>query len=551
MKVQPVGRYNDLVHTFPFELIAIFLSSAITLAVIYFELVTTQLQQIVLALVIILLLFSNRFLFFRIIFLFLLSLLIQVWILSTGGIKSPFLILFHLFALGLSFLANIKSATVFLLLSVFVLIAQTLLDPRILQLAMEDPGSTLLYLTSFLVTVPLFVLVNRFYHIKDSLLNVLHKQLKITHLQQESLLKGLQELVLVVDRNLNIISINEAAEKELSVFKSEVTHKPLLDILFLKDKNNVMVSQQYFPVDRIAEEKTTRILKDLWLLTKNRVLPKPVIIQLRPIDNLEGQVDQITIVISDNRETLTENNQKHISTEISRVKHQAMMEDLKQRVDVLNLPELAIRLELLWRMEQDLQNVKEIEDHSIKQSLFLIDLAQLSKKRVISLQNFAKFLGVTLDFSLPNFGLQDIATLIPKGSKISPDQLTSAFFTAPLDIKWTDLLIQKLLDMAILLTSGIKNPLVTLNIEREGTALLVVTITTNYPAFTKQQEPEIFQPQYGSLGSTTNLKLGSGLEGYLARSIASILGLLLSIEPEKSGGNAFTFKISKTAPAKI
>lgn len=534
----------------------IILSAIVALAAVYLKIKINSLQQGVVVLLIFLLILLNQILFrqkdvvftsiLHKLFLLATSLFVQFLVLSTGGLLSPFLILIHLFTIGASFLVGLIPAIIFLILSITVVTSNILLDQIWQRIFLEDIGASLLYLISFIVVIPLAMLVAQRYRLKEALLDIVSRELKLNQLRQKSVLSSISDLVFVTDKNLNILSVNEACEKALSMSGSELIHRSLFDVLFLKDKNDQLIKLKGLSVDRVLEEKTTRIIKDLLFISKNTLNPRRVNIQVRPIVDLEGRIDQITFVVSDSSQIYDAEARKHSNLEEARTKYQAMMENLKSSLLAKGLPGLRARAELIRRTQQDLLNALELEDHSIQSKLALVDVSQMCHKMVVMQQDFALTWHVPLEFVLVNFDMKDVAPLIPKGYKIAPTQLTSAYFTAPIDVVWLDLLLQELVSVAILLTSDTKHPKVSLTVERQDNKSLIVRVISNFVPLTKEEERMLLTEYYGSLSAKTNLSLGSGLEGYVAKTIAASLNTPLTIE-STSQQVIFKLLISKGA----
>ena len=199
---------------FSIESLIFLLSSLVSLALIYYKVSSSILQQIILVLLIILIIFFSRFFFSKSkttlikqinsILLFLTALTIQLVVISTGGFFSPFLIILHLYTLGASFLFNLSALLTFLILSVGLLGANTLLNQNLKVLFEEDPFSTILYIISFIVIIPLAQYLMKTYHLKDALSNLLTQHLEIGQLREKSIVEGLSEMVVVTDVNLNL-----------------------------------------------------------------------------------------------------------------------------------------------------------------------------------------------------------------------------------------------------------------------------------------------------------------------------------------------------------
>lgn len=452
--------------------------------------------------------------------------MVQLLVLSSGGFRSPFLILIHIYTLGTSFLIGLTASIFFLVSTVLGLTFQIYFDENIKKLFFEDLGTILLYGASFLVIVPILILLSRLYILKDKLLEIFRRELNIQKIQNQALLKGTSDMIFVTDADLNIISVNEAAETELSLPESGILQRPLFDILFLRDETGKLASAKNLSIDRVIEEKSTRIIQGFHLLTKNRGLPRLVGVQIRPILSLDGKVDQVMVIVGGDthpKESL------HTILEDARLRHSTMSKELRKLLIIQGLTQLSLRSDLIWKTSQDILLLDELEDHPVQPVQTLSDVAQLCSKHVSNLQDFAKSLGVSLEFHFINFDSKDIESLIPKGFKISPQLLTAPYFTCPIDIKWFDILIDELLNMVILLMAGSQNPKIMFTIET-GREWNLIKIITGFTLLKEGDQTLLFRPYYADLSNRTNLRLGSGLEGLLAKKISDSLNIPLNAE---------------------
>lgn len=537
----------------------LFVSSLVSFGLIYYKFPISVLQQVILGVLIVLIILLDRFFIkatqpvnftLRLFLLFLISLSVQVLILSTGGFYSPFLILFHLFAIALSFLIDLKTATSFLIFSIVALIIATLLDPILSSILSNDYASVALYLLSFMVIIPLSRVIATKYHLKDALSKILTQELKqitqelkLTQIRQESVLEGLSDIVLITDTNLKILSFNEATERELRLSSSELIDRPLLEVLILKGSKNQVINRQYLSIDQAITDKTTRIIKNLFLYVRNTSIAKRVKVQVRPTGNLDGVIDQIAFIISD-AESVGGANEGHQNLQEALLKHEAAFEDLKNRLLSKGLVDLQRRAELFGKAERDILTAMELHDHGLKPVIELKDVAQILP-RIISVETmFTKTLGVELLFKIDEKYIQEASKLIPPGGKFSAAAITSPFFTAPIDSKWFDILVQKLLEVSSLLVSGTNYPQVQvlLTYDKE---FVYINFAINSIIASSINERFIFTEYYGVLGMNTNLRLGSGLEGYMAKTVTLLLGIPLNIKLNNQTGFIFTLKLSK------
>ncbi len=525
----------------PVQAIIFFLASFFTTTLIYFKIEISWLQRIVAVILLILLILLNKFLNpsntekisgkVSKISLLLSTVFVQLIVISTGGFKSPFLALIHIFALGISFLINLPSALVFLALSLFTIFANFWFDKNIQSLFLDDPGSILLYLVSFVVIVPLSILVTRYYYLKDAVAKVLSREVRTKELQQELVLQGLNELVVVTNKDLIVVSANESAEKMLSSTGAVILKRPIFDVLFLKDESERMMDKISLKIDEMLQQKEAKQFSNLFLYVRNSARPRKVTLTVKPIVNLEGSVDQISFVISDNSRSFTDSKVGHVNLEEARTKSLAAIASFRDKLN--GSDELIQRLEILIRMEQDLQLATEIEDHVIGEKPQLTDIAELSKRAVMEELNLAKLLKVNLNFSILNFNSTDTEKIAPRGLNISPINLTAPFFTAPIDVKWFNILVSKLLDLLIIFSSGVSNATVLLSIDREGESIIIVNISSNSEGLSDEEKKLLLTQYYGLLNNITNLKFGSGLEGFISKQIAISLNIPLEIISQK------------------
>ncbi len=535
------------------EFIVFGTSSLLTLSVVYFKIPVRNTQQIIGILIAVLLISLNKFLFsstknslvaqLKWFLISLSALLVQLTVISSGGVYGPFFILIHLFVLGLSFLISFRSALIFLVFSLAAVTANAILDPSLSEIYKQDVGSIFLYLASFITIIPIASLLAHQYHLKDTLSNILTKQVKL----EESIIEGLSELVFVTDLNLSILSFNEAVERALSLSSSEIIGRQLFDILLLKDKNGSLATPQSMSVKEAISDQSARKINGMLLLTKNSVGPKSVNITVRPIPNLEGKIDQVTFVVSDPVGAASANQVKHNNLEVAKAKQEATIEDLKRKLYQKGFSDLTAQADLIKKNAEDLSLAMEIEDHGITPKNLLIDIAQLCRKTMLSEEYFAKTLNTPLDFYLVNFGAQDIAPLVPKGFNISPDQLTAAYFTAPIDVRWFSVLIKKFLEIAIMVTSLTQTPKVVLSVDRQDKTTFLVKITAFSPPLANAEASMLFKEYYGTLAARTNLKLGSGLEGLICKLICTALEIPLRISFDQNPSRInFMLYIKKT-----
>lgn len=518
---------------FSVEVIIFFLSSALTLLLTYLKVPTIILQQITSVTLILLLILSRVMLTssryssvksVRYFFIFTSAFMVQILVLSTGGLYSPFLILLHLFILGTSFLLNLQASISFLIFSAIILVTSLRIDAKLIPIFQDDPGSAILYLLSFLVIVPLAQLLMRNYQLKDTITKILSQHIQAGESRERSILDNLSEIVIITDSDLRIISVNYAFERSLNRSSFEVIGKHIFDAIKIQDQFGTVANTQNLSIDKVLNNKVTHIIGGFYLITPRGQL-KEISIQITPVIFSESHINQIVFVIADARSGAV-NLSKHLDLERAMQRHKALGENLKKLVAEAPI-QLRTQAQLFSKTEEDLITALELEDHSIIKTVSFEDVAQLCQRIVNSKLIFAQTLNVALKFQLPEKEAPERSLLYLKQMKMSTALLPQSVFGVPVDTKWLEIIIQKLLDLVILLSSGTKKPEVVLSVSQTA-QVVEVLISSDYPPLGEKQLQELFIHYYGFLGNTTNLRLGSGLEGFIAKTAADELNLKLN-----------------------
>lgn len=528
------------------------LSSLLTFLLTIRDIPVAFLQQLILLILLILIFFSKKIFssannltvkLFKFIGLFFSALLTQLFVFSTGGFYSPFLILFHLYTLAVSFLLGYQSGIIFMTLSVVSLIFASYLNPKALNIFQDDPSTGLIYMISFLVVVPLAQILVKNYQIKDTIAKALGRYLQIGESREKSILQNLNELVIVTDENLMIVSINTAVEKYFRIDSIDAVNKDFLEIIPLAYTSGETIVKDALEIDKVLTDKVTYMLSDFYLKTPAKIFGR-VVVQITPILDKEGNVEQIVFVITQAK--LSNEINKHAGLEEALRRHKEIGNILKKALLDIKHPELVKYAELFAKGEEDLLTLTEIEDHPLKQVVSYLDVALLCQEIIEQKKEFAKMLNVPLYFSLPQGeNAELIIFAMSEGDNVSSEAGNFSNFAVPIDKKWFDLIIKKLLEVSILLSSSFSSPGVTLSLTRDEKGV-DIKIVVNYPKIEDDKLKEIFTEYYGSLGQTTSLRLGSGLEGFIAKLIADESDLVLGLESKKDPGQLiFTVKLEK------
>lgn len=497
---------------------AVFTSAAITIFLNYQHLGVVTYQQITAVLIILIIFISNkipnisnysknkaRFILLGIIFLS--SFFIQILITSTGGLFSPFFILFHLSAMTISFLVDNTTFVAFLVSFCLVSVLDLNLNPAKLELLKDDPGKALLLGASLLVIIPLAQFISKKYHLKEELSRMLSKEVKMN----QGIFENLNDLVVITDKDLKVIFINDALKKILDVADNEVSLKNLLDILHLKQEDGSAVTEKSLSIDEIIVDRAGRILNNFLLYTNKKVTPFKVNIKIRPITDSESKISQLSFVITEGS-IFGDLKEEHINLKKAEETIKLRFDNLKKQFEATISPALNIQTELLEKGQEDLSLAREIEDHPIKEQQSLNDVASIAKQVVAEKQKLAKDLQVPLTFNIATEDANDLDKSIFD-------------YSVPIDGKWLKILISKVIDLSLLLSSGVKPAKVFLTATKISPLHINIVCSGNFPSLKEADKQLLLSLYYGNLSETTNLKFGSGLEGFIIKSIITQLNL--------------------------
>lgn len=413
----------------------------------------------------------------------------------------------------------------------------------------DDPWSVVLYAISFVVIIPLVQVLTRNYHLKEALSKMLSEYIKIEEQRETSILTGLSELVVVTDHALKILSTNNAVERSLGLSDSELIQKPLLNIIQLRKNTGQLVTASDLEIGKTITDRASRIMEDFYLTPSGKKHAKPVEVQIRPVFDLKGGINQIIFVISDPKNQ-TFHQSKHALLEPAKIKRDAMIESIKNDLTQSKQPQYLLRISLLKHIEDDFIVALELEDHIIEPQTNFTDVAYFARQVVLAKTNFAKSLGVNLQFYLsPEEAAEYALISLKESANISDSALPASDFMALIDTKWLDVALQELLDLSIFLASTYQNGWVQMAINRIGLSNIEIKISVSYPELSQIQSDEILEAYYGSLGNSTHLTFSSGLEGFIAKKIIDSLGLVAKVD--SSGYPSyltFTIELSRETP---
>jgi PAS domain-containing protein len=454
----------------------------------------------------------------RWVMLFMGTTLIQLIVVSLGDIQSPFLILIHLTTLGLSLIFTFTVSAIFMMATVGVLGFHIYSGGGMELLFLGDPVSLILYGLSFATVLPLSQAVSQRYHLKDQFAKILANEVQVG----QAILADVQEMVFVTDSKSIVLSANDAAERQLHLAKNDLLDRSLFEVLYIKDRQGHRVSASQFAFDPQHRDQPPIEMTNVQLMSSGQVGTRQVVIRAKPIYDLEGSDYQVSYLIADAHAAISA--QEAGSLEPSQLRYEALASDLRHRLKLVNQPDLSIRLMIASSIEQDIFLARSLEHDQVHPKPALVDIAYLARQVMKSQEEFALAFHSQLAFALPDFTQADIAPMVTPTFTVSRDDLTGPFFTTQTDGRLYSLMTQKLIQVALMLGAAEAQPQVVVQVTRDDTQSLILSIAAPYKSGDLTNPAELFVAYYGGLLTRTNLVFGSGLEGFLAMELSHKLG---------------------------
>lgn len=451
----------------------------------------------------------------KLLILFISALLVQVIVISSGGFYSPLLILLHIFTLGAILLLGSSSPIIFLASSLGVLIFHVSYDKNLYQFFQNDPWAVAIYTLSILIVIPLALYLSHSNSIKGKFNDFLKDYILMSEKRQKSIMTALSNLVIITDKNLNVVSINIAVERLLRTSIHQVEKKTIDKILILKDIQGNIIPFEDLPIKEALADKATHFAQGYFLETKIDALAKPVTLQIRPLTNPAGEVTQIVFVLTDPLVKLGFNT------------HPTIDQALKKRDRLLGLltndptlTEVSAKevIFLITHIEEDILTVQEMEDHPLQAVIGFVDLVTLAKQTVAGKSFFYQTVGQIPEVKFEDADKSEEAFLNLHLENSAAINLSK--YTAAVDSYLLKIILEKLFDFSVF-AAGNEKPQIYLSLVPEN---IKIEITFPQSNLTQKDLANLFIKNYPGI-KLESFQKSSGLEGYIAGRISRTINL--------------------------
>lgn len=457
---------------------------------------------------------------------------INLLVLSSGGIASPFLVVTHFFAIAASFLISPGVSISFILATILIIIPHTFIDPSSGGLTNTSPLITLLYFVAYIALLPVSFTLAREYKIKEEWVNKLEKQIATSKTQEDTLLKNIEDAVLVLNRKFEIMYLNEAVTK-LFKYSNHALGKNFFSLFLIKDKEGRPVEKYNMPFDQILSSKTQSYIENIQIASENQDYTR-VDLKILPVIEGDNALGLILVIKDITNKQIAEKKEKNVAI-IALARFVAILNKQKRKFQELIKNPKKETVEELLRQNIELEHLSQDFFYSLR----------LESGEIGSLSSL-----VDISEILEEIILDEKWRSLEKGVKIVPKNSTNQLMPLRSDLKitipkrrfekvyilanpaWLRDSLGRLLEIIVLLTRQGQN--VTVDVTRDN---VLAQVTISSPIVIPAQDlSEIFNKFYGRLSNLKEFSQTSGLEGFIAKNLIDRLGGHITFETNPKVG---------------
>ncbi|OGE10119.1 hypothetical protein A3A60_00430 [Candidatus Curtissbacteria bacterium RIFCSPLOWO2_01_FULL_42_26] len=473
--------------------------------------------------------------------------LINLLILTTNLIFSPFIILTHFFAIGTAFLISPQIAVTYIASTLIILVIQLATSQALVPLVSNSPLLALLYLISYAGLVPFLFILAKQYKFKEEWAQILEKQIATSQVQEEQLLRNIDEAVVVIDPTFSILYINQKA-RELFRFGSEVLRKDFYKVFSLKDTDGRDLYSYSLPFDEIIKSKLPQILKDLQIAGLDKKFIK-VGLRIIPAITAEGPLGLILVIYDKTSKALEVKKQQN-TIDAALSKFIFFLENQKNSIESLKTASDTARLlaqnERLTHLAEDFVYALRLQSGEIGSLSNLVDLGLVLQSVIDFQRKKAQTFSVILEIPTAQSQYRPIMPktkiTIATKHKIFPEVYVIG------NEVWIKDSVERILELAFRVS--VKKSIVILSLEVEGD-LAKIVIKCFRTMVSEGQAAALFEEFSPQLSNLTQLSWTTGLEGYIARSLLARMGAHIFVESKESLNFTITFGLHSPATEQV
>jgi hypothetical protein len=390
-------------------------------------------------------------------------------------------------------------------MSLLVLGGQLKYDPILVATFANDPWTAVIYGLSFLIIIPLALYLSHNYFMKDAFTKILKNYISMQEQKEVSILTALNDLVVVTDQTLRIVSVNISVEKYLQMDKQDILGKKLFDIFTFKDMSGIAGNTASLSIDAALQDRASHFVEGFMLETISSIKPKPVLVQIRPLADPNGQISQIVIVMSEPVAKREEHSHQSISEAFKR--KNALLDSFAQIPPGTSYESVKSKIGLITHIEEDIFLSQELEDHTISEKPTLGDIVLLTNDRLKQDQQFANFLGIKTSFTFDDPDSTEAAYVKLHESQTSDLDLSPSIYSLPIEKRFVGIIISKMIEIGLLIASSTPYKMISLEASRDNDKKIYLKVLIPNPGILDNEVSDLFILNNPLTGQKTHLPL--------------------------------------------
>lgn len=433
-----------------------------------------------------------------------LSLFVYLLVFSTGGLASPFLILTHLFAIGMAFLIAPQISAGYVATTILFIAINWRTDLSSQALVEESTFAVFLYALAYAAILPFSQYIAKIYQQQGLWAQKLFQMLSTSKKQEANLLRNITDVALVISPDFVISFSNEASSEKLGFPRRELLGKKVENVFKFKDNLGKNLPFDKLPFASAFKSKSESSLGEIQIAKKDGSFWRASL-KISPIIDHQGTVIGLLLIIKDF-------SQRDLSLG-------SYYDKIAQNFAAENQAKIAAvakDLLLLLSLETGIEGLSQF-----------LNFSQIVENEAYSLQraNFRRDVVV-------NFGKSSQETLGPKGKIISPQKhamVQTVFILGSQNL--LKVAISYVLKTALALAE--KGSTLTLDISPSADVVRLDILTIN--KLPQEKVDLLFQKFFNEFLNLAELTNFTGLEIAIARDIFEKHGGDLKIQQTENG----------------
>lgn len=450
---------------------------------------------------------------------------IYLLVFSTGILFSPYLVLTHFFAIATSFLLSPQISIAFVISTTMLITGNALAEGSIQSIITKNTFLGILIGISYAGLIPLSYILAKEYKLKEEWARILEQQIATSKTQEEELLKSINEIVIVIDNNFRILYLNKTASKTFN-YKSEAIHKNIYKLFKFKNSEGLDLYSYSLPFVQIIKSGQPQTIRGLQIKGNKDQFAS---FDMKIIPALEkGQTIGLILIMQDISQ------QKNIALKQIQTSSLALSKFLqhlslqKKSIQDINSnsnkstssTKLLEQNHTLEQMAEDLIYIMRIESGDTGTISNIFDIGLLIDKLILEENHTQNKNGVLLYPIIPS---NKKGLLMPPQKKIQLQFLKRNF--PDIYIVGNENIIKQSLKriLSLLYLTSYNRSSISVQVTKIK-EIATISFISHENILTSPKANNLFEKYYGNLADTKELSTGSGLEGYIAKTLLERTG---------------------------